>query len=402
MCYITKMLDLKSFQSAMEQLEIERGVSKEQIIETIEMALSAAYKRDYGKKGQIIQARLDPMTGSLSFSQIKIVVDESMLKSDKEPDEEETKAEEEKEEEKTEEKKIRFNPERHIMIEEARKIKKNVKLEEELMFPLEIQDDYGRIAAQTAKQVIIQRIREAERESIFEEYKSRQGEIVSGIIQRVENYNIFLDLGRTTATLPKEEQVAGERYRIGERIKAIIYLVERTPKGTTISLSRSHPKFVTKLFEIEVPEITNKVVEIKAISREAGSRSKIAVFSNEEGIDPVGSCVGQKGVRVNTVISELGGEKIDIIEWSGDPEVLVANSLSPAKILDVETNLKTKEAKVIAEKNQLSLAIGKNGQNVRLAAKLTGWKIDIKSQSGETVAQATEEGKVTGEGIAKN
>jgi N utilization substance protein A len=392
------MFDLKSFQSALEQLEIERGIPKKQIIETIEMALAAAYKRDYGKRGQIIQVKLDPETGNTSLSQIKIVVDESMLKSENESPVQSEAAEPKD----AEEKKVRFNPERHIMIEEARKIKKNVNPGEELIFPLEVQEDYGRIAAQTAKQVIIQRIREVERESIFEEYKSKQGEIVSGIIQRVENYNIFLDLGRSAAILPKEEQVSGERYRIGERIKAIIYLVERTPKGTSIYLSRSHPKFVTKLFEIEVPEITNKVVEIKSIAREAGSRSKIAVLSNEEGVDPVGSCVGQKGVRVNTIISELGGEKIDIIEWSEDPESFIANALSPAKILEVKADSKTKEAKVVVEKDQLSLAIGKNGQNVRLAAKLTGWKIDIKSQSGETVAQATEKGEVTGEGIAKN
>lgn len=396
------MLDLKTFHSALEQLEIEKGISKEKIIETIEMALAAAYKRDYGKKGQIIQAKLNPQTGETAFSQIKIVVDESMLKSEKEENESvetEEAAEELKEET---DKKIRFNPERHIMVEEAQKIKKNAGAGEELVFPLEIQEDYGRIAAQTAKQVIIQRIREVERESIFDEYKAKEGEIVSGIIQRVENYNIFLDLGRTTAILPKEEQVPGERYRLGERIKALIFLVEKTAKGTTILLSRSHPKFVTKFFEIEVPEIANKTVEIKIISREPGSRSKIAVVSNEENIDPVGSCVGQKGVRVSTVISELGGEKIDIIEWSSDPEIFIANALSPAKILEVETNPKIKEAKVVVEKNQLSLAIGKNGQNVRLAAKLTGWKIDIKSQSGETVAQATEEGEVMGDGIAKN
>lgn len=411
-------INLKTLQSALEQLEAERGIKKEKILETIEMALSAAYKKDYGKRGQIIKAKFNPKSGDIEFSQIKIVVDGSMLKSEAEealaPAENEASTsgandqnirreikeeDEETENDESEPRKIRFNPERHIMIEEAKKIKKDAELEEELVFPLETKQDYGRIAAQTAKQVIIQRIREAERESIFDEYKEKQGEVVSGIVQRIEGKNVFLDLGRATGILPKEEQVYGERYRIGERVKALLFLIEKDPRGPGIHLSRTHHRLVAKLFEMEVPEIANGVVEIKSIAREAGMRSKIAVLSHEEGVDPVGSCVGQKGIRVGTVISELGGEKIDIIEWSEDPRIYIANALAPAKVLDIEILPERKEAHAIVAEDQLSLAIGRGGQNVRLAAKLTGWKIDIRSRSGESVAQANEKGEVSGEGI---
>lgn len=389
-------MDLKSLQSALEQLEEEKGISKEKIIETIQDAMAAAYKKDYGKKGQIVRAVFDVNTGKTEFSQIKIVVDESMLKPEGEEDETEAEIEEIKE---GEPKKVRFNPEHHIMLDEAKKIKKSAKPEDELVFPLEARGDYGRIAAQTAKQVIIQRIREAERTSVFTEFKNKQNEIISGIVQRMENNNVFVDLGRTTAILPRDEQIKGERYRIGERIKAFIFLVEETPRGINIYLSRSHPKFIAKLFEMEVPEIANGAVEIKNIAREAGSRSKVAVYSKEEGIDPVGSCVGQKGTRINNVISELGGEKIDIIEWYDDPAQFIIHALSPAKILEVEIDEETRGAKVLADENQLSLAIGKGGQNVRLAAKLTGWKLDIRSREGVSVATANEEGEVDGEGI---
>lgn len=415
------MIDLKTFQSALEQLEIERGIKREKIIEAIELALAAAYKKDYAKKGQIISAKFDPVTGKAVFSQIKIVVEPSMLKDEEDKDDEKEKkkksagksakkknGEKEKEKKKEskekkeeivesdeeEEKKIHFNSERHIMLEEAKKIKKNIQAGEEIVFPLETKDDYGRIAAQTAKQVILQHIREAEKESLYAEFSDKEGEIVSGIIQRIENYNVFLDLGKITAILPREEQVYSERYRIGERIKALVYLVEKNPKGLSIYLSRTHPRFVIKLFEMEVPEILNGTVEIKNIAREPGLRSKIAVHSLKEGIDPVGSCVGQKGVRVNTIINELGGEKLDIIEWSDDPAIFIKNAIAPAKVLDVDVNQKNREAKILAEEDQLSLAIGKNGQNVRLAAKLSGYKIDIKSRSGESVIKTNEEGEV--------
>ncbi len=404
-------MDLKSLSSALEQLEIERGVPKDKILETIEDAIAAAYKKDYGKKGQIIRAKFDLKTGTTEFSQIKIVVDETMIKPELTEEEiEEMESEKEKpskdkgikakkEEKEEENEEIRFNPERHIMIDEAKKIKKDVKTGDELVFPLETKIDYGRIAAQTGKQVIIQRIREAERESIYSDFKDREGEVVSGVIQRMERGNVFLDLGRATAVLPREEQVWGERYRIGGRIKAVIFLIEQSPRGLNIYLSRSHPRFLTKLFEIEVPEISGGVVDIKSVAREAGSRSKIAVSSNKEEIDPVGSCVGQKGVRVSTIISELGGEKIDIIEWSEKPEEFITHALSPAKVIEVEIKPKGKEALVVVDEDQVSLAIGKRGQNVRLAAKLTGWKLDIRSRGGESIAQATEEGKVTGAGV---
>lgn len=385
-------MDLKALQAALQQLETEKGVSKDKIILTIEDALSAAYKKDFGKKSQIVHAKFNPENGEMSFAQVKYVVDESMLKTEEEPDDEPAEETETKE---GETKKIRFNPEHHIMLEEARKIKKNAKSGDEISFPLETKENFGMIAAQTAKQVIIQRIREAEKESIYGEFKKRQGEIISGIVQRMDGGNVFVDLGRATAILPREEQIRGERYRIGERTRALLFLVEETHRGINLFLSRSHPKFIAKLFEIEIPEIASGAVEIKNIAREAGSRSKIAVASKQDGIDPVGSCVGQKGVRISTIISELGGEKIDIIEWSDNPEDLIGNALSPAKIIEVKANEKTREAEVTVDEDQLSLAIGKMGQNVRLAAKITGWKIDIKSKAGEVVAQANEEGVVT-------
>ena len=389
--------------SALEQLESERGIPKEKIMETIQEALAAAYKKDYGKKGQIIKAEFDLPSGQVKFYQIKIVVDESTLKKDDEeeaaPLEERSSLNEVEREETEETRKIRFNPERHILLEEARKIKKKAEPEDELVFPLEAKEDYGRIATQTAKQVIIQKLREAERESIFGEFKGKEGEIVSGLVQRIEGRNIFIDLGRATAVLPKEGQVRGEYYRLNERIKAVLVSIQQESRGAVIYLSRSHPRFVIKLFEIEVPEIANGAVEIKAVAREAGSRTKIAVFSNEEGVDPIGSSVGQKGVRVNTVISELGGEKIDIAEWSGDSAIFIANALSPAKIINVETNEKTREAIVTVAEDQLSLAIGRTGQNVRLAAKLTGWKLDIRSRAGKSVAKTNDEGEILEEAL---
>jgi N utilization substance protein A len=274
--------------------------------------------------------------------------------------------------------KVRFNSEKHIMIEEAKKINPKIKPGEELEIVLEPKADYGRIAAQTAKQVIMQKIREAERTSIFEEYKSKEGEIISGIVQRIEGRNVFLDIGKTLGILSREEQVPGEFYRPGQRLKIFILKIEETSKGPIVFLSRAYPKLVSKLFELEVPEISAGQVEIKSIAREPGSRSKISVASTVEGIDPIGASVGQKGTRVQAVINELGGEKIDIIEYSEEPEKYIANSLSPAKVLEVKIMPKNKALAVVPD-DQLSLAIGKAGQNVRLAAKLTGWKIDVRS-----------------------
>jgi len=378
-------MDQKQFLSAMAQIAEEKGISQEEIIETLEMAIAAAYKRDYGKKGQNIKVKFDPKTGEIKVFQIFLVVDEGMLRPEEEGIEEAeeessiTEAMEDKEEDE-EDKKIRFNPHKHMMIEEAKKIKKDAKTGDEVEIQLETHTDYGRIAAQTAKQVIIQRLREAEREVVYNEYKDKEGEVVSAVIQRIEGRNIFLDIGRTTGILFPEEQIPGEKFFIGQRLRVYILKVEKTAKGANIVLSRAYPKLVSRLFAIEVPEISTGVVQIKSIAREPGSRTKIAVYTEEEGVDPVGSCVGQKGSRVQTVINELGGEKIDIIKWDEDMAKYIANSLSPAKVLDVEIDQKKRTASAIVPEDQLSLAIGQQGQNVRLAAKLTGWKIDVKSE----------------------
>ena len=372
-------IDIKSFASAIAQIAEEKGISPEKVWETIEMAVAAAYKKDYGQRGQIIKCKLDPESGEVKFWQVKQVVDKAMIYSEEELEKLKAKKIEIKEEG---EKKVRFNPEKHIMLEEAKKIKPKIKSGEELEFALEAQKDYGRIAAQTAKQVIMQRIRESERESIFAEYKSKEGEIISGICQRIEGKNVFFDIGKTLGVLSREEQVPGEFYRPGQRLKIFVLKVEQTPKGPIIFLSRAYPKLVSKLFELEVPEISAGQVQIKSIAREAGSRTKIAVASTTEGIDPIGAAVGQRGTRVMAVINELGGEKIDIIEYPEDPEKYIANSLSPAKVLEVKRLPKNK-ALVIVPEDQLSLAIGKEGQNVRLAAKLTGWKIDVRAPEAE-------------------
>ena len=376
-------MDLKQFASALGQISDEKGISPEKVLETIEIALAAAYKKEYGEKGQIVKAKFNPETGDVKFSQVKIVVDESMLKPEGEEEEKEESAlsysakRADSEGEEGEEKKIRFNAERHIMFDEAKKIKKDAMVGDELEFPLETRENFGRIAAQTAKQVIIQRIREAEREAVWDEYKDKEGELTSGIIQRIEPRNIFVDLGKTVAVFPKEEQIFGEKYYVGTRMKFYILSVNSDPKGPGIVLSRSHPKMISRLFELEVPEIGSGVVEIKSIAREAGSRTKIAVFSHEESVDPIGSCIGQKGTRVAAVISEIGGEKVDIVEWSEDPELFVSSAMSPAKVTKIEVMPRRHTAKVFVPEDQLSLAIGKAGQNVRLAAKLTGWKIDV-------------------------
>lgn len=378
--------------SALLQLEEERKIPKEKIIDAIEQALAAAYKKDYGKKGQIVRAHFDIETGETSFLQVKIVVDEStarMINPEEEGEDIDLGDTEDIRDEGDE--RVRFNPEHHILLEDAKLIKGDSKLGDEIIFPLEAQENYGRIAAQTAKQVIIQRIREAERGSIIDEYGNKEGEIINGIIQKIERGTIFVDFNRATGILPHDEQIPGERYNRGDRIKAYLYLVEETPRGVNLKLSRSHPKFLAELFKVEAPEVASGVVEIKSIAREAGSRSKIAVHSNDEHVDPVGSCVGQKGVRVTTIMTELNGEKVDIIPWSEDPKEFVAKSLSPAKVLSIETNDEEHKAMIEVAEDQLSLAIGKGGQNVRLAAKLTGWRIDIKGIKGDEAPSAGED-----------
>ena len=377
------MLDLKTFKSALEQLEAERKIPKEKILDAIEAAMAAAYKKDYGKRGQIIRAKFDLETGKTEFFQIKIVVDESIAKLEnidgKEKDLSAVNWAKDDE-------RVHFNGEHHILLEDAKKIKKGVELNDEIIFPLETKEDYGRIAAQTAKQVIIQKIREAERTSIIDEYGTKEGEIVAGIVQKMERGNAYVDFSRATGILPAEEQIPGEYLERGARVRTYLYSVEDTPRGINLRLSRTHPKFIEKLFAQEAPEIKDGVVEIKSIAREPGSRSKIAVHSSDEHIDPVGSCVGQKGTRVNTVTNELGGEKIDIIPWSADPKIFVTNALSPAKVLSIDIDEAERKAIVEVSEDQLSLAIGKGGQNVRLAAKLTGWRIDIKGDKKEEQA----------------
>jgi len=393
-------MDIKTFSSAITQIAEEKGIPQQKVVDIIEQAIAAAYKKDYGEKGQKIEAELDSKTGEVKFWQVKLVVDEKMLLTEEEIEEmREKKEKEDVSEEEDKEKKVRFNPERHIMIEEAKKKQPKIKTGEELRMPLKTQKDYGRIAAQTAKQVILQRIKETERETIFEEFKKKEGEVVSGIVQRIEGRTVYLDLGKTLGVLPAEEQVPGEFYRVPQRLKVYILKVEETSKGPLVFLSRAYPKIISKLFELEVPEIASGEVVIKSIAREAGSRSKIAVGTTAEGIDPIGSVVGQRGTRVMAVINELGGEKIDVIEWSKDPEKFIANSLAPAKVLEVKIGAKNK-AEVVVPEDQLSLAIGKNGQNVRLAAKLTGWKIDVQSEGG-TKATATPEGELEEEKPAK-
>lgn len=377
------MFDLKVINSVLDQLEEERGIPKEKVIEAIEMALATAYKKEYGKRGQIIRAKFDLKSGGVEMNQVKIVVDDTKVFMNKEDLENALEDAEEKDDDR-----VLYNPEHHILLPDAQKIKKGVQVGDEVSFPLESKGDYGRIASQTAKQVIMQKIREAERGSVLKEFGEREGDIISGTVQRIERGNIFVDVGRAVGILPYEEQIPGERFSQGERVRAYLYRVEDGPKGVALRLSRSHPRFLIKLFENEVPELTNNAIEIKSVAREAGSRSKVAVASNDNYIDPVGSLVGQRGVRVATVTSELGGEKIDVIEWSENPIEFIEDALSPAKIVSIDIDEEAHQANVVVSEDQQSLAIGKGGQNVRLAAKLTGWRIDIKSTRGEELQVA--------------
>lgn len=394
---------LGQFGSAIAQIAEEKGIDKKKVIEAIESALAAAYKKDYGRRGQHIRAQFDEITGGSDFFLVKEVVDETTrvfepeeeIVDATEPAKKTAPIETPKELAEDEEKIPRYNPERDLILEEAKKNNPKAKVGDIIEEKMESKSDYGRVAAQTAKQVIVQKIREAERDSMYDEYKQKEGEILSGVIQRIEGRNIFLDLGKSTGILFPSEQVEGERYRLGQRLKVYLMKVESDPKGPGIILSRAHPALVQKLFEIEVPEIFAGTVEIKAMAREAGSRTKVAVSSNEDGIDPIGSCVGQKGTRVQAVIDELGGEKIDIIEWNEDLAKFISNALSPAKVLHVELEESRQEARVAVPADQLSLAIGKQGQNVRLAAKLTGWRIDVVSgDEKEELAKTAERAEI--------
>ncbi len=420
------------FSSAIAQICDEKSIDKDRVLISIEAALAAAYKKDYGKKGQIIMANMDEKTSDVVFRQFKEVVDETTRSIDDEyiPDEvhqvpenaiksnEKIERHQSDQHELSEEREEislpKFNSERDVLLKDAKKVIKDIELGDYIELILEGQDQYGRIASQTAKQVIIQKIREAEREAMYEEFKGKEGEVISGTVQRVEGGKVFIDLGKSTGILFPSDQIPGEEYRIGQRLKLYIDKVDSNTRSIGINLSRKHAQLLAKLFELEVPEIFTGSIEIKAIAREAGNRSKIAVVSNEEGLDPIGSCVGQKGTRVQAIIDELNGEKIDIIEWIDDPKKMIAQALAPAKVIqveliednqeDVEDKGKKKEEKVEDEKDnknedikageagqkkavayvkedQLSLAIGRRGQNVRLAAKLTGWNINVEALS---------------------
>ncbi|MEK7212482.1 MAG: transcription termination factor NusA [Patescibacteria group bacterium] len=380
------MLNLKDLSKAIKQVAEEKGLTPEKVMEAIESAIAAAYKREYGQRSEIVRAKIDGKTGELKFWQVKTVADETTVRFQEEQEEEESgKGKEEREKGKEtvgeEEAKLpRFNPDRHITLEEARKIKKDAELGAEIAFPLPTHEEFGRIAAQAAKQAIFQRLRESERDSILAEWRNKEGGVVSGVVQRFERGHVYVDLGRAVGVMFANESIPGEHYRAGERLRFLVLAVQEDTRLPGIILSRSHPQFVSKLFEMEVPEVADGTVEIKAITREPGSRTKVAVASNIESVDPVGALVGQRGTRVMAVNNELGQEKIDIIEWSDNPEKFIASALSPAKVKTVEVS-ERREARVYVQEDQLSLAIGRGGQNVRLAAKLTGWKIDVRSQA---------------------
>jgi transcription termination factor NusA len=337
------------FIEALHELEKGRGISAEILFEAIEAALISAYKKNFGSL-QNVRVLIDRLTGEFKVYARKTVVETV-------------------EDARTQ-----------VGLEDARKLDPNYQLEDVVEYEVTPRE-FGRIAAQTAKQVVVQRIREAERGMIYDEYVNREGDIVTGVVQRYEQKNVVVDLGKVEAVLPAQEQIPGEMYQSFERLKTYVVEVKKTTKGPQIMLSRTHPGLIKRLFELEVPEIHDGVVEIKGVSREAGARSKIAVYSRDSNVDPVGACVGPKGVRVQTIVTELKGEKIDIVNYSTDPQEFVANALSPAKVVGVYPKPNEKVAIVVVPDYQLSLAIGKEGQNARLAAKLTGWKIDIKSES---------------------
>lgn len=382
---------------AIKQICSEKNIPVESVIETVEAALAAAYRKDFGKKNQNIKVEFNHETGEFRVFDVKTVVPDELVVLEEERRKEAEKAKDlgveiskpESEIEKKEETEevLRYNPKHHLSLSEALKIKQDADLGEVIKTELEVPHAFGRMAAQTAKQVIIQKLREAEREILFTEFKAKEGELLPGIVQRREGALVLVDLGRLTAILPPEEQIGRERYTSGSHLKVYILKVEMTKKGPQVTVSRAHPEILRKLFFLEIPEISSGVVEIKAIAREAGSRSKVAVFTKEENIDPIGACIGQRGIRIQTIINELGGEKIDIVEWSENPAKFIASALSPAKILNLEIKEAEKTALATVKPDQLSLAIGKGGQNVRLAAKLTGWKINIREENKEEIIE---------------
>lgn len=353
-----------SFMSAIEELCEEKNLNKDIVIETVEAALAAAYRKDYGRPRQIIKAKLDPITGHADMFRIYEIV---------ESDEE-----------------IKDN-EQELTLDQALKLNKKAKVGEEVTIPLESKEDFGRIAAQTAKQVIIQRIREAEREMLFGEFKEKENQIINATVQQLDGKNVIVSLGKANAIIYPTDQIRDERYYVGQRIKVYVKEVSETSRGPQILVSRSDKELIYGLFAMEVPEITAGTVEIKSIAREAGSRTKIAVIAHDEKIDPVGSCVGQRGTRVQAVLAEIGEEKIDIVLWDEEVEQFIMNALSPAKTRKITISSKENKATVYVDKESLSLAIGKGGQNVRLASKLTGWGIDVLMDENEKTGEKDED-----------
>lgn len=352
------------FMAAIEELCEEKGLDKNIILETVEAALAAAYRKDYGKPKQTIKAKLNPATGEADMFRSYLVVES----------EEEVK-----------------ESEQELTLNQAKKLNKKAEIGEEILVPLEKHSDFGRIAAQTAKQVIIQRIREAERDMLYNEFKDKENHIVNATVQQLEGRNVVVSLGKANGVMYPADQIREERYYIGQRLKVFVKEVAETARGPQILVSRSDKELIRGLFELEVPEILAGTVEIKSLAREAGSRTKLAVIANEEKIDPVGSCVGQRGTRVQAVLGEIGDEKIDIVLWDEDVEQFIMNALSPAKTKRIVINSKENRATVFVDQESLSLAIGKGGQNVRLASKLTGWGIDVVlDEESETAAEKKE------------
>lgn len=338
----------KEFVAAVNQICDEKGISEKHVYETIEAAIASAYRKDFGKPGQKIIANFNPKTGNVKLFRVLEVVEEVK------------------------------NPDAQVILKDAEKFKKKPKLEDTIEIEVSEEGKFGRIAAQTAKQVVVQKIRESEREVLFKEFKGKVSELLTGQVQQIEGRNVIINLGRANGILFPSEQIPNENYYIGQRLKVYVSSVDESGRGPQIILSRTNSEMIKRLFELEVPEINAKSVEIKSIAREAGKRSKVAVIATQEGVDPVGSCVGQRGTRIQSILAEIGDEKIDIILWDEDSEVFIENALSPAKIKNIKLTKKTKKAKVETLEDQLSLAIGKEGQNVRLASTLTGWEIDVE------------------------
>lgn len=387
----------------------EKGLSYDLVLESIEAALAAAYRKDYGNRQQNIKVKFDPEMSDMKAWDIKEVVEDIDLeKLEKDQEELNVRREKAREEgrELTDEEVAdlaRFNPKTQMMLSEAKEIKKSAKVGDILEIVLEIPGEFGRMAAQTAKQVIIQRLREAERASVFDELKEQEGQIIQGIVQRRDKSGaIIIDLGKVTGILPLNEQIHGEQYRSGSRMRFLLLSAQMGIKGVEIILSRTSDKMVELSFSQEIPEIASGAVVIKGIARDPGHRSKVAVFTDDETIDPIGACIGQRGSRINTIIEELGGEKIDIIQFNEDAKSYIKHSLSPAKVDSVELNEETKEAIVNVASDQFSLAIGRGGQNVRLAANLTGWTIKVVEKGAEEKVVSSEDDAVEHGDTEKN